>query len=390
MRAVGQIDRRLSRALGAAEHSLWASVHGSTVRIAGPAAQLDRLRHFYAPYYELRHDSASDADVEIVVCSEWHNDDRSAITDMRVFLRPSKPTVVGERFACFSRPVTGIEVVCDRASGRILLKGRRATEVALQGRTLVRDQVFRQIEKLMGSVVFHASAIELEGLGVAFVGARNCGKTASLLAFLSKRRANLVSGDRVKLCAADNETITMAGTPARCNIHRVALMHDPLLQSIASNSSVRYDREGKALVDAKSIVQSAGVKLLPAARLDVVMFPKIIPGPEPIHVERLTDSEEVKRLMRHNVIEGTRKDRHVHWLGLIPDPPSTLAERIEHVLERLGRIAFVRVSGGYESYVRAIEGGLLDRLTPARLGSPRRAPARAGDALPPCRALHTP
>ncbi len=360
-----EIERRLNRAADAVERSCWASINDSTVRIAGTAAQLDELRDFYAPYYRLLDGAPADATAEILVwVCEGQRDSTAAITDMRVFLRASRPTIVDEHFTLFVRPVTGIEVVCDRATGRILLCGERATEVALQARTLVRDQIFRQLEKREGSVVFHASAIELGGVGVAFAGARNSGKTVSLLAFLSTRSANLVSCDRVKLCTdQDRATITMTGMPARCNIHRVTLKRDPFLRPLAHEASIRYDREGKTLVDAKSVVQLAGVAQIAAAPLGVVVLPEIVPGRASFSFERVDDRDEVRRLMRANVMEGSRKDRHVHWLGWVPDPPTTLAERIEGALDGLAeRVKVVRVRAGYESYVKAIEDGSFDPL----------------------------
>ncbi len=253
--------------------------------------------------------------------------------------------------------------MCDRLSGRILLCGQRATEVGLQARTLVRDQVFRQLEKRDGSVVFHASAIELNGVGVAFAGARNCGKTASLLAFLSRRKANLISCDRVKLCAKKRGAIAISGMPARCNIHRMALERDPFLRPLVCARSVRYDRDGKALVDARSLVGLAGVGQVAAAPLGVVVFPEVLSDRESLSCEWLEDRDELRRLMRENVMEGSRNDRHVHWLGCVPDPPVTLAERIERVLDGLGEsVKCVRVRAGYERYVKAIGDGSFDPL----------------------------
>ncbi len=97
-----EIEHRLVHAADAVERSCWASIQDSTVRIAGDASQLDALRDFYAPYYRLLDGAPEHTKTEILlwVC-EGRQDSVRAVTDMRVFLRASRPIFVDERFTLF-------------------------------------------------------------------------------------------------------------------------------------------------------------------------------------------------------------------------------------------------------------------------------------------------
>ena len=334
---------------------------GYRVNFHSSEGDLDALRTFYRPYYELRSGIVPDAHLLVVaLVSAGTSELRPSVTDMRVYLQPSEAVFHNRRYSLYIRPTTNIQVLVDRSERRIIVRAGNPVESNLQMRTLVRDQILRQIEKPDGSVVFHGSAVQKEGMGIAFMGPRNAGKTTSLLSFMAYQHYDFLSADRVKL-RSEAGGIAMVGMPARCNITRVALERDPFLKPIRERLHVAYDFEGKSLIEIGPIIELAGVRHVAGAWLRVIVFPELREDHVGLDVDVLNDPEEVKQQLEANVMEGTTLDKHVHWLHYFPDKRGDLQTRTQTVTAAVARtVRFLRVRASHGRYAAAVHSGAFD------------------------------
>ena len=316
--------------------AMHATIDGETIELGSQGYDLERTRIFYQPYYELVPGrAAADPVATVQVTCTGRGVGAVPVTDMRMYLEPTVAQVPGEGGdQVFPRPVADLLVRSSPARRSIQIGGDHPLHVELQVRTLVRDQLLGQLEKLHGWVVFHAAAVHLDGAGIAFMGNRNAGKTSSLIALMSTGRYDFLSADRVKLRLSDGYP-QMRGMPARCNLHRIALENDPFLRPLAGGRT--YDFEGKCLVDVRDLTTLAGVRHVGSADLRLIVLPELSPQHEGLNVTVVRDSAEARRCVAEQLMEGTPVDKHVHWLHYFPDARASLPERLDSVLKQVGR-----------------------------------------------------
>jgi hypothetical protein len=334
------------------------------VELTADGYDLRHTQEFYHPYYELRPGPASRPIAAVhVACSGLRADDRPELAMLQYLASTqSRPEITadGRTVEVFARPVPDLRIRMDRPARRIEIQGDHPVHVELQLRTLLRDQLLGQLEKARGWVVFHAAAVCRDGVGVAFMGDRNAGKTTSLVALMSTGRWHFLSADRVKLRPAD-DGVAMRGMPARCNIHRIALENDPFLRPLARGR--RYDAEDKCLVDVADLTGLAGVLQHAAAPLRVLVLPRLDPQRRGLRTRVVTDAFTIRDLVAAQLMEGTAVDKHRHWLHYLPDSSGTLGDRLDRVLGVLARsVTVVTVDSSYHDYVDAIRSGKLDPL----------------------------
>jgi hypothetical protein len=350
---------------------LYASVEGSTIQLTASGYDLDRLRTFYRPYYDLvETDPGRPYLVSVRLACRGIGGAEPAVTAMSNYLEPSvgRPSADGAA-TDFARPVADLRVRMSRARSQVEIEGRHPTHVDLQARTLVRDQLFGQIEKSSGWVVFHGAAVQRDGLGVAVLGPRNAGKTTSLLSLMAGGRYDFLSADRVKLRAAGN-AVRLRGFPARCNVHRVAVETDPFLAPLASPR--RFDTEGKVLIEIGELTGLAGVRQVAQAELAVVLLPDLRGDDSDLTVTRLTRADQINEAVSAQLMEGTPVDKHTHWLHYFPDTMPSLPGRLAAVLSRLpATVVVLAVRGSHAGYTSAIRDGTFDPLRVA--GRDRRS-----------------
>lgn len=343
--------------------TLYGSIGEESVALTSDSYDVRRTRDFYRPYYDLVEVQPAGEPLATVQVRCSGRATESTTTDMRSYLQaPREPdvTMTGRSGLIFRRPVPDLTVSVSRARRLIEITGDNPTHVELQVRTLLRDQLLGQLEKLQGWTVFHAAAVQRDGTGIVFAGDRNAGKTTSMIALMSTGKFDFLSADRVKLRAGD-ERPQLRGMPGRCNLHRVALTTDPVLKPLAAGR--HYDREGKCLVDVGDLTRLTGVEQVAAADLGLIVFPDLWPGQKGIDVELLTDRTELRRSLTAQLMEGTPADKHVHWLHYLPDTKVSLAARLAAVAGQVGEtVAAVRVRSNYHEYVSALRSGSLDFL----------------------------
>ncbi len=334
------------------------------MNLCGDRAALEELVRFYRPYYAFDRIPVEDPDVEVyanvVVASGAIP--RDPVTDMTVYLRRSSFAVVTPGIRYSKRPVTGIDVfVVDEREVHLFAQDR--TELALQLRTLVRDQLLQQVQKRNGAFMLHASAIERGGRGVLFVGERGAGKTTAALAFAARGDYNLVSSDRVAL-EVDLDKVSGVGFPFRCNIHRIAFDSDPLAQLAASAGGfdIAADGEGKVLVPMDLLACVAGVEVRARFRLASIVLPVLEPTERGMTVCSVDGVENVADVLQRNELCGGENDRCVEWLGVFPDDYAGAAKTRRAVARAIAASAtVVQVSAARSTLVGAIQTREFDR-----------------------------
>jgi hypothetical protein len=343
--------------------TFYASVGDQTVMLTADGYDLRRPQAFYRPYYELTIEKPAGTPlVHVHVRCTGRSADAPPVTAMGKYLEPSDPQHITSSpdGLVFPRPVPDVTVRVSRKDKRIDIVGDHPTHVELQTRTLVRDQLLGQLEKLAGWVVFHAAAVQRAGAGVAFLGHRNAGKTSSLIALMSTGKYDFLSGDRVKLRLAASGP-EMRGMPARCNLHRIALETDPFLRPLAAGR--RYDAEDKCLVEVGDLTRLAGVDHVAGADLRALVLPNLSAGHRGVRAEVLTDADAIRRHLLEQVMEGTPADKHVHWLHYMPDTAVSLDARLRCVADQIvDKVPVIAVRSNYHEYVEAIRAGSFDPL----------------------------
>jgi hypothetical protein len=324
------------------------------------------MQDFYHPYYRFAEDRPADGVVaSVVIRCSGSAADSEPTTSMLSYLMPTPPDGVrigsSPDEVVFQRPVPDVTVRVLRSLRRIEIGGDHPVHVELQVRTLVRDQLLGQLEKLDGWVVFHAAAVHRDGVGIAFMGERNAGKTSSLIALMSTGNYDFLSADRVKLRPAEGSP-QMRGMPARCNLHRIALETDPFLRPIADGR--RYDAENKCLVDIADIARLAGVDHVGSTNLRLVVLPHLSEEHRGVEVEVVTDPDRGRSEVAAQLMEGMPVDKHTHWLNYFPDAGVSLQARLHAVLRQItSDVAVIRVRSNYHDYVEAIRAGSFDPFT---------------------------
>lgn len=345
---------------------LFATIGSETVEVSSDDYDLRRMQDFYHPYYRFTEDPPTDGAVASVqVRCSGSMADSTPTTSMLSYLlpTPSESVRIGSSpdELVFERPVPDVTVRMQRSTRHIEISGHHPVHVELQVRTLVRDQLLGQLEKLGGWIVFHAAAVQRDGVGIAFMGERNAGKTSSLIALMSTGKYDFLSADRVKLRPAE-DSLGMRGMPARCNLHRITLETDPFLKPIAEGR--RYDAENKCLVDVADIVGLAGVDHVGSANLRLIVLPHLSEGHHGVDVEVVTDPGRARSEVAAQLMEGMPVDKHTHWLNYFPDAGVSLKARLDAVLKQIASgAAVIRVRSNYHDYVDAIRSGTFDPLT---------------------------
>jgi len=339
-------------------------LEGLDINFYGDSYCLEELARFYDPYYLFDREFVQNPAIGVYVdvCPQAASR-REAIRDMQVYLSPSTLQESEPGFYCCSRPLTSIELIVAPSQGAIYLFGEIREEVMLQLRTFVRDQILQQIQKQAGSVLVHAAAVEKNDIGIIFVGERNAGKTASLMAFASRGDYNLVSADRVALSAAGKE-INGLGFPLRCNVHRIALDADPILSQIKSRWRLEDDdSENKILVPLGEIAGTAGIKITPQFKLGAVLLPRIDPLVTSLSFQRVCNKSELFDILRSHQPDTGGSSRSVHWLHYFPRRAEIEDSYLNQIVDIIAdKVPVYRAAASHIAYITAIQERIVDTV----------------------------
>lgn len=158
---------------------------------------------------------------------------------------------------------------------------------------LVSGTMIALVMELMGELVLHASAVEVDGAAIAVVGTSGMGKS-TVSALLCHAGAALVTDDVLRV---------RPGRPPRCLRGASALR---LRQSAATVVEMYADPEVAETADQRLGLQPTPTSL-DDMRLGVLVVPRPMPDISAVSIERLAPSEALVALGRYPRVYGMRR-----------------------------------------------------------------------------------
>lgn len=317
---------------------------------------LKDVARFYKPYYILQPEKFANPTLQVFIYVQPDARQKdNPITDMRVFLQESQAKPIGSGIDIFERPMTDIKVIMDREQHKIYIIGTDLAELNLQLRTFIRDQLFREIEKAHGSAVFHGAAVEKNGCAVIFMGARDAGKTSSLLLLVAEKKWNIVSFDRIKL-QLTADSIQVTGLAARCNIHKIAIENTPFLSHLQAMMKISYDRENKILVPGEFLNQITSTSTTPYAQLCLLVLPQIRQDVAGVEQTLIQDRTKMRQILYENLMEGQPIDKHCYWFPYYSTPVDVIEKNVQTIVDKIcDQINAIAIRATYANYIDAIK-----------------------------------
>lgn len=318
---------------------------------------LEGVKKFYEPYYLFDREEFTNPNLSIFVYVEEGSPQKSdPITRMLVYLDESEKVQVVENIIIHDRAQTGIRVMLDRVRNRIYVVGTDLQELNLQLRTFIRDQIFREIEKANGVIVFHGSAVEKNDQAIAFMGVRNSGKTSSLIGLLAFEKYNILSFDRIKLNVVEGKDIKATGLVSRCNIHKIALETNPVLMPIQNRMNISYDDENKVLIPGDILSELTGTTTVPNSRLSLLVLPKIDNELSGMQMNVIEDEQFIRNVLEENLMEGNPEDKHRHWFHYYNTSAEIVQNQINNIIKVISKeVKAIEIRASYDTYMQAIK-----------------------------------
>lgn len=295
-------------------HSI--AINGHEIALEGAEPIWAEIDRFFAPYYPVSTVAARHPEITISASVDGA-ETREPCVDLHRYVAPSTPEITGQ-IEQHRRP-SGVTVTLDRANRHVTIVAGHPTELNLELRIMLRDQIFLPLERSAGAAMFHASCVQREGRAAFFMGEREAGKTTALLSTLSTGAYDIVASDRIKLWVdpASGE-LRLVGHPSNTNLHHRTVESDPLTRSLIDELRGRYDHEGKFSISTHRLAALAGCRLVPEASPALVVFPQILRTSDGLSVTALTDRDEVARLIAENAITAESSNERARWLNLVP------------------------------------------------------------------------
>jgi len=347
-------DKLLSIA-DSADSQLCADYMSAGVNLFGDSAVLEQVADFLAPFYEFRPGHHPAAAVRVGILPFDTGNPRAPELDMRRYVAASAVEEdLGLGRTLHLRPAGDVIVLVDRARGMILVGGSHPEELARQARLLIRDQLFGELERQAGFVIFHSSAVAANGDGVVFMGQRDSGKTTSMLALLAAGQHGFAGADRVKL-RPGVDGIEMIGVPGRCTLDPRVVATDPFVGQVADQLTERT-HDGKIVIGHKKLSALAKVPPVPRATLRMIVAPEVTGRDESLRIEAAEDMAWSRQFLLANLMDGTKQDLMVPWLGWYSSATGPHRPAVAACADAVAaRVPIVRVRGGYAQYRRALE-----------------------------------
>ena len=244
---------------------------------------------------------------------------------------------------------------------------------------LIREAMMRTHEN-HGGVIVHAAGCDVAGLGVMICGPRSAGKTTTLTALLSATAGGLLSNDRIIL---DPGGQRMLSVPLPVPIARGTIDANPRLRHAMAGLSRpqpalhtlprQFGTSVKAEFSAREYATALGGHLSPAARLGLIIVPRLADTDEPARLRRLPEAGTRAHLQR-SCFTPLDEFWREPWLVPRTRTPETLTRAAHALLDRLAQtVPAVEVSFGVRNpadhLARALT-TIIDGALAERAGSP--------------------
>jgi len=335
---------------------------GQVFNIRGEPSAVDEIRTFFGPFYPVLPGGSETAESTVFLLQHGLPAAGQPLRDMRCYVEAADPAPAGCGRSLFTRPGTDILVLADPARKRVIVCGSHPEELGRQGRVLIRDQLFGEIERAAGYIAFHSSAVGADGRAAVFIGNRGAGKTTSQLSLLASGAFGFVGADRVKLRPGGGG-VEVLGVPSRSTVDPRALSNDSFLRPYAAGLT-ELAHGGKHIVDHRALLDWSGRPAVPRSTLGLVATPRLSADGPPLTLQRVRDPARVRAVLRANLMDGTPDDTLVPWLGWY-ERAATEAS-LERCLDAVARtVPVVEVRATYTEYRRTLERRGLAMFSPA-------------------------
>jgi hypothetical protein len=160
------------------------SVAGRTFNFHSNTSVFCKLATFYHPYYVIESGNFVSPTASVYGLLLKGEEDKPPITNMSEYLASPLCVARKERKTIYWHQRISSWIISDRGQRRIIVTATNFTELELQLRVLLRDQLFEVIETKLGALFLHGAAVEKLGKVNIFLGPRNSGKTVSVLSLM--------------------------------------------------------------------------------------------------------------------------------------------------------------------------------------------------------------
>lgn len=149
------------------------------------------------------------------------------------------------------------------------------------------SNMFNRLLELRGYIGIHSSCVNLDGIGIAFIGERMAGKTTCMLNLIDANFSLICNDASAMRYLPDEKCVDAYGVPNDVFIRmstdfckqEYINKYFPIAKSQGVNcNEVCSLAENRIMLTHKALAKLNHVLLLPATKVDLIIMPKYVPG----------------------------------------------------------------------------------------------------------------
>ena len=208
---------------------------------------------------------------------------------------------------------------------------------------LIRDLTIKS-EEQKGSLVLHASSIELNGRAIALVGAKGQGKSTVLLDLVINQGFGFISGDKL-FVRTENDKVFVYGWPDYPHLGCGTILQHPALYAYLVGAGYEIDAQDlarKILIEPSHFIDALGIDFISGPQsLEAVVFPSFDRSNHP----SLSTIEESNHATILECLEFSVENPFSAWHGFLPlTGAGHMSEEITKFTSAISHSRFFNVS----------------------------------------------
>lgn len=269
-------------------------------------SQIEYCNNYY-PRAELNVNCKVDWKVQIIQSNQLVDSLEKQSVNHKIIIKRS--------YECFGKTIN-IYYICDQeklVSTMILPETDNDIDVFVM--RFLREHLILSMIK-QGWIMFHAAMIEKNGRGIAVIGNKNAGKTASMLKLIQNGRFHFVSNDKIMIRRTKMGDLEVISFPISMGIReKVYLLYQNIFKEYEctyDGNYINYKEKNNLLIEKKryysvdEIVKIMNTKYVNRTVLKAAYMPKFDSSADTCYIEKIM-KQDFLDLIQQQVIDPKMK-----------------------------------------------------------------------------------